>query len=180
MGDINSYPALFVLLSGGIAGSILWRTGRRGSAQRALPVTADWIEELSVERYRPMLRLLDADEVAVLKTQPDFAARQEAQFRSQRARVFQGYLRCLSIDFERISMAMRVLMVRSRYDRPDLARVLIQHQILFASGMAVVRTRLFLYRWGLCDVDASGPIRSFEALRRELCSLLPSAAASQA
>ena len=36
----------------------------------ALPVTADWIEELSLDRYRPMLRLLDPDELCHLRSQP--------------------------------------------------------------------------------------------------------------
>ena len=30
----------------------------------AKPVTAEWIDELSIERYRPMMRLLDLTEIS--------------------------------------------------------------------------------------------------------------------
>ena len=33
---------------------------RLGSDYQPLPVTIDWLSELSTDRYRPMLRLLDA------------------------------------------------------------------------------------------------------------------------
>ena len=39
---------------------------KNSPAQPILPVTAAWIDELSVERYRPMMRLLDSRDVARL------------------------------------------------------------------------------------------------------------------
>jgi hypothetical protein len=86
-----------------------------------LPVTAHWIDELSIERYRPMSRLLDQEDLHFLRAQPGFTPKMAAAFRSQRCRVFRGYLRQMEDDFKRICMALKILMVQSEYDRPDLA-----------------------------------------------------------
>jgi len=175
MGEINFTRAFFGLLFAGGAG-LLWHARRRDGGGRTLPLTADWIEELSTERYRPMLRLLDPEDLAFLRAQPRFDSRQEARFRNERAKIFQGYLRCLETDFQRMTMAIRLFMVHSRADRPDLAGALVRHQAAFAVNMALVHARLFLYRCGVCGIDSSGLMRSFEAVRVELRALAPAGA----
>src|SRR6266404_2246135 len=94
------------------------------AAGRSLPVTAEWIDELSVERYRPMMRLLDGADLDFLRSQPGFTPQAAAKLRIQRCQIFRGYLRALSTDFGRISGAIKILMLHSRRDRPDLATVL--------------------------------------------------------
>jgi hypothetical protein len=72
----------------------------------SLPVTADWIDELSMDRYRPMLRLLDEREFQELRSHPGFTPQMASQLRRQRCRIFRGYLRSLSGDFSRVCMAL--------------------------------------------------------------------------
>ncbi|HTS62426.1 MAG TPA: hypothetical protein VMH28_10390 [Candidatus Acidoferrales bacterium] len=146
-----------------------------GSNRECLPVTAEWIDELSVERYRPMMRLLDSSDLEFLRYQPGYSRRMESNLRAQRCQIFSGYLRCLNLDFRRICMALKLLMVQSRQDRPDLASSLLQHQIMFATGMLGLRLRLFLYRWGGCTVDARSLVQVFDVMRLELRGLVPSA-----
>jgi hypothetical protein len=55
-----------------------------------MPVTIDWINELSAERYRPMLRLFDQEDFAFLRSQPGCTPALFAGFR--RARVLVGTL----------------------------------------------------------------------------------------
>lgn len=141
-----------------------------------LPVTAEWIDELSVERYRPMMRLLDGEDLDFLRSQPGFTPRMSARLRMQRCQIFRGYLRCLSADFGRVCSALKVLMVQSRHDRPDLAAALLRSQAVFALSMLMVSFRVFLYRWGLCSVDVRGLVGIFESMRVELRSLVPAAA----
>jgi hypothetical protein len=43
-------------------------------------------------------------------------------------------------------LALKVLIVQSKQDRPDLASVLLWNQIRFAYGMGVVQARLLCYR----------------------------------
>ncbi len=77
-------------------------------------------------------------------------------------------------------MAIRVFMVHSHSDRPDLARLLVRRQIQFVTSMALIHARLLFYRLGIGSVDASGAMRSFEAVRRELRLLRASPATTAA
>jgi hypothetical protein len=146
---------------------------RMGSAGGDLPLNADWIEQLSVERYRPMMRLLDQSDLDFLRSQPGFTPRMAVEFRAQRSRIFRAYLRNLSADFRRVCTAVKVLMLQSKRDRPDLAAVLVRQQTLFALGMAMVEARLFLYRFGLCTVDVRTLVKTFDVMRLELGNLVP-------
>jgi hypothetical protein len=145
------------------------------SAGVELPFDAQWIAELSVERYRPMLRLLDERDLEFLRSQPGFSPRMEAKLRAQRCQIFRGYLRGLEADFRRVCTAVKLLMLQSELDRPDLASALIQQQASFALGMVMVKVRLVLYLWGFSGVNVSDLIKRFDAMRLELWSLAPSA-----
>src|SRR6476660_4877785 len=126
---------------------------RLGPADRSLPVTAGWIDDLSTDRYRPMMRLLDSSDIVFLRSQAGYTRKMESKLRAQRCQIFRGYVRCLDKDFRQVCMALKIVLVQSQHDRPDLSAVLIHHQIMFASGMLAVYFRLFLYRWGICSVD---------------------------
>jgi len=151
---------------------------RRASSGPSLPVTAEWIDELSVERYQPMMRLLEGDDLRFLQLQSGFTAGMEQDFRRERSRIFRSYLQCLHLDFQRVSMALKVVMVQSRYDRPDLAAALVRSQRAFAFGMLMVHGRLLLYRWGLGTVEVGALLRVFDSARLELRSLVPVGAAA--
>lgn len=138
-----------------------------------LPVTAEWIDELSIERYRPMMRLLDGEDLDFLRSQPGYTPRMATKLRIQRSQIFRGYLRCLNADFGRVCAAIKVLMLQSRHDRPDLAAALVRYQLTFACGILMVQSRLFLYRWGLCAVDVSSLVKMFDVMRGELRNLVP-------
>jgi hypothetical protein len=141
----------------------------------SLPVTAEWIDDLSLEHYRPMMRLLDGRDIAFLRGQPGYTPAMAVNLRVQRCRVFRGYLRCLHADFSRVCTALKLVMLHSGLDRPDLASVLVHHQLLFASGLVAVQVRLFLYRWGVGTVDVASLVKLFDAMRLELRSIVPMA-----
>ena len=148
------------------------------SAGVELPLDSQWIAELSVDHYRPMLRLLDENDLKFLRSQPGFTSRMEAKLRAQRRQILRGYLRGLETDFRRVCTAVKLLMLQSELDRPDLASVLMQQQASFALGMAMVNVRLVFYRWGIASVDVSDLVKRFDAMRLELWSLAPSAIAA--
>jgi hypothetical protein len=149
-------------------------------AGSSLPVTAEWIDELSIERYRPMMRLLDGNDLAFLKSQPGFTRKMATNLRIQRCQIFRGYLRCLSSDFQKVCAAIKILMLQSLQDRPDLAGVLIHTQVMFALGVLSVQVRLFLFRWGICGVDVTGLVKTFDSMRLELRSLVPATMSTEA
>jgi hypothetical protein len=144
------------------------------SADRSLPVTAGWIDELSLDRYRPMMRLLDSADIEFLRSQAGYTRKMESQLRAQRCQIFRGYLQCLNTDFKRVCMALKLLLVQSEQDRPELSTVLVHHQIMFTSGLISVYFRLFLYRWGICAVDVTHLVQIFDVMRLELRNLVPS------
>jgi hypothetical protein len=168
--------AIFVLVLFGLVGGLCVLIRKVAFSSGELPVTAEWIDQLSVERYRPMLRLLDAEDLEFLRAQPGFTPLMEKQLRKQRCQIFQGYLRSLSLDFRRICAAIKLVMLYSKSDRPDLAGSLIHHQLVFGIAFLEVELTLQFYRWGLCEVDAASLMKIFDLTRVELRTLVPSTA----
>ena len=168
-----------VLLALAIVASIAAGLGlilavRKIAAPRVeLPATADWIDELSVERYRPMMRLLDDEELRFLRSQPGFTPKLALQFRRQRCQIFRGYLRALSGDFHRICTAIKVMMMQAREDRPDLATTLIRSQLLFTCAVIAAHCQLVLYSCGIGTVNVNNMLTVFDGLRLELRTLVP-------
>jgi len=171
---ISALPILIIVLAALILG-IAAVVRMLGSAGRSLPVTAEWIDELSTDRYRPMRRLLDARDIQFLRSQAGFTPKMESKLRAQRCRIFRGYLRCLDMDFQRVCTALKLVLVQSEQDRPDLSTVLLHNQILFAAGLLAAHLRLILYGWGICTVDANRLVRIFDGMAFELRHLVPAA-----
>jgi hypothetical protein len=143
------------------------------ATESSLPATVEWMESLSVERYRPMLRLLDQEDLAFLKSQPGFKPEMVTRLRHQRCKIFCGYLRNLSVDFQRTCSALKMVMLNSPQDRPDLASVLLRAQASFACGVLHVQFRLALYRFGLASVDVTRLVTLFDTMQSELRSFVP-------
>ncbi len=139
-----------------------------------------WIDELSTDRYRPMLRLLDEEDFKFLRNQPGFVPDMETELRIQRYRMFRGYLRSLDADFGRICMALKCILVRSKIDRPDLASALVRTQMVFAYRKMAIQFEVVLFRYGLGTVDASGLVKLFDGMRLELQALVPAQMAAGA
>jgi hypothetical protein len=151
-----------------------------GSTGEGLPVTSEWIDELSLDRYRPMLRMLDGDDVAFLRSQPGFTSDMAKKLRKQRTQIFRGYLRSLETDFGRVCAAIKLVMMQSQHDRPELAEALIRQQVTFACGMLSVRVHLVLYSMGVTSVEVSQVVKIFDSMRVELRTMVPAAGQSAA
>jgi hypothetical protein len=146
-----------------------------GSGSESLPVTTEWLGDLSDDRYRPMLRLLQDADFRFLRAQKGFTPAMEKKLRGERVEVFRGYLRMLESDFQRVCLALKVMLVQSECDRPDLASALIHRQLTFACAILNVQVRMVLFRWGLAGVDATELVKMFDCVRLELQTLVPSA-----
>jgi hypothetical protein len=168
--------AIFICIA--VASTIVFLIRKAAPAPTSLPVTAGWIEELSLDRYRPMLRILATDDLLLLRSQPGCTRSMIAKLRSQRCRIFREYLRALREDFGRVCLALKLLMVQAGNDRPDLAAVLVQKQAQFALGLALVHLRLTLYSAGFGTVEVGGLLAIFDGLRLELRTLVPVSAES--
>src|ERR1035441_9415893 len=87
------------------------------STDRSLPVTAEWIDDLSTDRYRPMMRLLDSRDIEFLRSQAGYTPEMESKMRAQRCQIYRGYLRCLETDFQRLCTALKLVLVQSEIGR---------------------------------------------------------------
>ena len=164
-----------ILASVGLFALVWWLHHLLARPERVLPITAEWLNQLSVDRYRPMLRLLDEEDFRILRAQPGCTPEMAEKVRGQRYRIFQGYLRSLESDFQKVSSALRMLISHAPEDRPDLAGVLLRTEILFACGMWMVRVRLRLYGWGVGSVNVAPLVQLFNRLRVEVSALVPAA-----
>jgi hypothetical protein len=162
----------------GICFWLLIRSSRLAAGR--LPVTTDWLDDLAPERYRPMLRLLDEEDVRFLRKQPGFTPQMAAQFRAQRCQILREYLRSIQVDFVRICTALKIVMAQSRQDRSDLASALLRSQITFTCAMAAVQVRLLLYRWGFGKVEVTSLLKVFDGMRLELRMFVPAKAPARA
>jgi hypothetical protein len=151
----------------------IWKVWKRSPVPRELPVTPEWIAEVSVERYRPMLRLLDDSDLKFLSAQPGFNPQLAVRLRRQRHRIFGCYLTSLQADFRQTCAALSTLVIHSREDRPDLASLLARKKIAFALHMLTARCHLALYRWGIGGVNAGGLMNLFNSVCLELHELVP-------
>jgi hypothetical protein len=159
---------------------VVFLVRRLGSDHQLLPVTIDWLSELSTDRYRPMLRLLDAADFQFLREQKGFTPEMEKRLRRQRVQAFREYLRLLEADFDRISSALRVILAQSAQDRPELASLVFQRRLSFALGLIEVQCRLALFGLGWSRVDVSGLIQLFDGMRLDLHKLVPASSPTAA
>ena len=140
-------------------GRAIWRSA---FSHNSLPVTAEWIADLSQDSCPRILRL-----------ESDSDGRLSGKLRRERCLEFDGYLHRLEEDFGRATLALKVILLQSREDRPDLAATLFHHRLAFGCRMVSARTRLFLYRWGIGSVDAIALARVFDAVAARWRAALP-------
>jgi hypothetical protein len=139
--------------------------GFHRSGRDTLPLTQEWLAELTTQRYRPMCRLLDEGDWRFLREQRGFRPEIEKGLRRQRILLFRAYLRTLEADFHRLCGALDASM-------PDVAA---QRRAILAWRMTVVRVRLKLYEWGVGKVDASPLVSLFDEVRAEVAASGPAA-----
>jgi hypothetical protein len=170
--------AAFICIAVGAVLVFLFR--RLVAGPKSLPVSVDWINDLSIARYRPMERLLSDEDYRFLAEQPGVSKKTLRRLRSERRKIFRGYLACLSKDFSLVGAALRLMMMYSAQDRSDLAGILYKQQALFAVGMLAVQWRLTLHACGLGSVDVRGLVQAMESMRLELRQMIPVEGASAA
>lgn len=139
-------------------------------------VPLEWTPELSVERYRPMFRLLEEDDVRFLRSQPGATPALVKRLRRGRYQVFRGYLHSLERDFHRGFQALMLVLVQSPSDRRDVIRALIVSRVKFGIGIFRLRCRVFLYRWNVGHQSVAPLVNLFERLESELLAVIPATA----
>jgi hypothetical protein len=151
------------------AGTLLAICGIAGAFQLAAWVRrvnanqAGSAEGVNPDRYIPMLRLLAGYEDEPLAGPP--GAPNRARLRA--------WLRALASDYGLLAGELRLAMVHSNEDRPDLAKALVLNRIAFAIALCRLDLRLRLLSMGLGGVqefrtETEGLTRTIRQLRGQL------------
>jgi ribosomal protein L30/L7E len=162
---------LFTVFAVGLIAGLVLILRKAAFPKTCLPITATWIEEISVERYRPMMRVLDPADFEFVSAQPGTDRNAVRRLRRLRIRIFRRYLRDLNTDFACVCMAIKLILLQSSIDRPDLTSTLIRSQIAFGTEMVAIQARLVLYALGLRRVETKVLLNLFDAMRLELRSV---------
>jgi hypothetical protein len=131
-------------------------------------------------RYKPLRRLFSEDDFDYLSRQPGFEPGMLRQLRKRRARVFEGYLRQMQRDFEQLHRSLRSLTARAAHDRPEIARALLEQQLMFRLTMVRAEMRLAFYRMGARPVDLGPLIDVLENMQTQVHRLSHQTAVSAA
>jgi hypothetical protein len=129
-------------------------------------------QQVTAERYSPMERLLEGRDFEYLMTRPEFNPERLRLFRAERRKMMRRYLSYLKRDHARVCAAIKMLMVQSAQDRPDLAAVLVRQRVIFMLGIMSVRFALSLHALGIEKVSVQQVIQGLDAIRVELESLV--------
>jgi len=157
-----------LLVAGGTACLLALLYRNLTSSVRVPDVDIGRLNRFSVARYRPMARLFAEEDYAFLAGQRGFNPRIARQLRRERRRVFRSYLNCLKRDFGQFEAAVKVCMIMSRQDRPDLAKALLKRRLVFTYALMVTEWSLALHGLGLGTVDVSRLVGSLDGMRIQL------------
>ena len=133
----------------------------------------------NAHQHKPLMvqapvRALDADGMAVVSTGTvAFAVAAVVCWFTRTDLAAIGKLWYLGVSLT--GTALGLLMVQSEQERPQATAALMEYRLRYEAASAVVRARLFLYRWGIGTVDAAPLVRVFDAIRVELRQVMPSA-----
>lgn len=174
--DLSMTPLLILsLLSFGTLSILLWMY-RRLALPRAWQTDLElWWREFTPGRYDAMARLLDSSDQEFLRALPGYRPGMEQRLRRQRIRVFEAYLRELSMDFHRLHALGSELALASV--APQLHDELFRQRVRFSRAMWRIRLELIAYRLGAGTVDTSVVVDSLRITNRLFQPVLAGAAA---
>jgi uncharacterized membrane protein len=124
--------------------------------------------EFSPDYYRPMARLLREDDFEYLASQDGYRPQIGRQLRSDRRRVFRGFLKDLKADFGALHKEARLALRDTTQDRPDLALALVRQSVRFHIGVWRAEAALVGHAIGLGPVDCTELVRATEWMRGQL------------
>ena len=142
------------------------------SREQCASFTMDWFDNFSVSRYKPMERLLEERDFEYLESCAGYTRRMGRKMRADRRKLFRSYAHSLDRDFTRVCTAIKLLMIHSHVDRPDLFALLFRTRASFLMGLLSVEVRLGLHACGLGTVDVRGIVDSLDTMRVQLRDLV--------
>jgi hypothetical protein len=126
-------------------------------------------------RDYPLKRLLNPADFEFLRRSGVPEARIR-QLRRERRRIYRLCLRSLAADFNRILQMLKLALVQSSNDRPDLAAELVRQKLMFYRNLFIAETAVMLHVCGVDRMPAMDLLAPLAALQDAMRQLAPSAA----
>lgn len=130
----------------------------------------------------PLQRLLDPADLDYLRRR-GISETRISQLRAQRRKTFRLCLHSLSRDFDKLHRTLKLLLVHSRYDRPELAALLAKQKVAFCRNVLKAEIALALHACGLdgaLRIDLLEPLRAIETELQVFAAAQIQAAAARA
>ncbi len=125
--------------------------------------------DFSMERYEPMMRLLDPADFAFLARQPGAAESGALEkMKRDRRRIFRTYLWELAADFREMHAQARELVAAAPEQHADLVGILLRQQVSFWAALGMIELELALDRMGLAAVNPQRLVAAAGSLRAAL------------
>lgn len=134
---------------------------------------AGWLQSFSVDRYRPINRMLAASDYEFLKRQ-GVSKQVIRRLRGERREICRIYIKNVVRDFNRLHWAAQSILVASEADQPELAARLVRTRAEFQRNVFLARVRLSLDAVGLGGLDAGTVLNGLETLTAEFHTLAAS------
>jgi len=122
----------------------------------------------SLERYKPMERLLAADEFLFLTQMPGYRPEIGKRWKCERRRIFRMYLNELGTDFQTLHRRARTLIAESPEAGSVTVGLLVRQKYTFWRAMAITDIRLSLEGMGIGAVDPRPLLELVEAMRMDV------------
>jgi hypothetical protein len=131
------------------------------------------IPDVTLDRYRPMARLLRDEDLRFLQSRPGYRPEMGARLRRSHRRIFRMYLAELSADFRQLHAAARRIVADAPEQHSALVGMLMHQQLVFWRALVAIELRLALDGAGLGAADAQRLIQAVEQLQRAIVSIHP-------
>ena len=127
--------------------------------------------EFNASRYEPMAQLLADDDFLFLQSQPGYTPEIGKKFRSDRRRIFRGYLAALRSDFNVLHTQARALAAGLPAEYAPLIGNILRQQRVFTMRMVQIEFGLALDRLGLGSVNAGVLVDMVSSMQSQLSQL---------
>ncbi len=163
------FAVSFIVLLG-FAGVMI----RRRAASQSDGPDWNWARDFSIDKYRPMQRLLSQEDYTFLKSQPGYHPSMARTLRSSRRQAFRSYMSSLRHDFDRLYLSAKFAVLHSDTDQSELVTAIFKQRVIFYSALCLIEVRLGLYTLGIGSVDIRPVLGALEAVRDATRVLQPS------
>jgi hypothetical protein len=155
--------ALVLLLVAAIFVALFVTLFRRTSG--ANPPGASWLDDFSLDKYRPLDRLFDSSDLQFVAAHPGYTASLGRKLASSRRAAARLFLSELTVDADRMFGMGREMLAVAGPDRPDLAATLFRQWLAFHLRVFSLRVRLRLAPLGLAPRRSFGLLDALTRMR---------------